>query len=248
MKIIQENIGEFAQLTGYLHEPNGDMNNIEVYPAIIILPGGGFRFCSDREAEPVAMNYFAEGFQAFVLRYTTTGKKTDAVMEDPMKDVQDTLRLIGERKKDYRVADGKMAILGFSGGGHLAAASATHGPLRPDALLLAYPGILHSDLRALECPDILEAVDDNTPPTFLFGTANDKITPPRHPMAFAKALDDVGVGFELHIFREGVHGLSLAKPWTSGGDSNMVNMTVARWFSMSQDWLKAEFGEFPVEV
>lgn len=46
MKIIQENIGEFAQLTGYLHEQNGDMNNIEVYPAIIILPEEDFGFAA----------------------------------------------------------------------------------------------------------------------------------------------------------------------------------------------------------
>ena len=129
----------------------------------------------------------------------------------------------------------------------MASAVATHGPERPDALILGYPGIIHSDLRALDCPDIIESVNVQTPPTFIFSTRNDFVTPPKHPLAFAKALDDAGVGFELHIFREGDHGLSLAKPLTSGGYTNQVEPIAAQWFKMSVDWLKAEFGEFAVD-
>ena len=62
------------------------MANIQAYTAMLVLPGGGFRFCSDREGEPVAMAYFAEGYQTFVLDYTTVTKKPDATIEDPMRD------------------------------------------------------------------------------------------------------------------------------------------------------------------
>ena len=247
MKLIKEKIGEYGELTGYIHEPSPEMDNIMCYPAVLVIPGGGFRFCSDREAEPVALAYFAEGYQAFVLRYTTVTAKPEATMEDPMRDVQDAIAWIRSHKKEYYVAEKQLAMVGFSGGGHLSAAVATHGEERPDALILGYPGIIHSDLRALDCPDIIECVDEKTPPTFLFSTRTDFVTPPKHAMAFAKALDDAGIGFELHIFREGDHGLSLAKPLTSGGYVNQVNPSVAQWFKMSVDWLKAEFGEFTVD-
>ena len=240
MKIIKEKITEYGELTGYLHEPSEEIRTPSGLPAILVLPGGRFRICSDREAEPVAMAYYAEGYQAFVLRYTTVTKKPDAVMEDPMQDVQEALRLIQERRREYQIAQNQIVMIGFSGGGHLAAASAVHGPLRPDRLILGYPGIVHSDLRALECPDIVESVDEHTPPAFLFSTATDTITPPMHPLTFAGALDRAGVGFELHIFREGDHGLSLAKPCTAGEDQKMMNVSVSQWFPLSIQWLKAE--------
>ena len=247
MQLIKQKIGEYAEMTGYIHEPNPEMDNIHAYPAVLVLPGGGFRFCSEREGEPVAMAYFAEGYQAFVLDYTTINKKPEAVMSDPMQDVQESLKWIRCNKEQYFVAEKQLALVGFSGGGHLASAVATHGPERPDALILGYPGIIHSDLRALDCPDIIESVNEKTPPTFIFSTRNDFVTPPKHPLAFAKALDEAGIGFELHIFREGNHGLSLAKPLTSGGYTNQVEPAVAQWFRMSVDWLKAEFGEFSVD-
>lgn len=76
MKTEQYSINQYAQLTAYLHTPNEEMKNLNSYPAILILPGGGFYICSEREAEPVAMTFFAQGFQAFVLKYTTvTAKK-----------------------------------------------------------------------------------------------------------------------------------------------------------------------------
>ena len=247
MQLMKQKIGEYAELTGYIHEPNTEMDHIDAYPVVLVLPGGGFRFCSAREGEPVAMAYFAEGYQAFVLDYTTVTKKPEATMDDPMKDVQEALKWIRDNKNTYFVAENQLILVGFSGGGHLASAVATHGPERPDALILGYPGIIHSDLRALDCPDIIESVDAKTPPTFIFSTRNDFVTPPKHSLAFAKALDEAGVGFELHIFREGDHGLSLAKPLTSGGFINQVSPVVAQWFKMSIDWLKAEFGEFTVD-
>ena len=91
MKIIKKKLGQYAELTGYLHELNSDMENIKDYPAILIFPGGGFRTCSFLESEPVALAYLAEGYQAFTLNYTTVTDKPDATIEDPMKDAQDAL-------------------------------------------------------------------------------------------------------------------------------------------------------------
>ena len=246
MKIIELSIGTHARLTGYLHEKSGEMANIEAYPAMLVLPGGGFRFCSDREGEPVAMAYFAEGYQAFVLDYTTVTKKPDATIEDPMQDTVRALREIRSHAQEYLVDPHKVAMIGFSGGGHLAAAVTTHCEEKPDVLLLGYPGIVHSDLRALDCPDIPERVGPDTPAAFIFGTRNDTVVPPVHLLTFATALNEAGVDFELHIFRDGVHGLSLATSLTSNGMASNINPVFSAWFPMSIRWLKEKLGDFTI--
>lgn len=87
-------------------------------------------------------------------------------------------------------------------------------------------------------PDIIEKVDAQTPPAFVFSTFEDTVTPPRHPMAFAQALDAANVPFELHIFVKGPHGLSLGKEATSWGRPEMINDAFAQWFPLGLRWLK----------
>lgn len=246
MKMIEKKIGVYGVLTGFLHEYNRALPNIEAYPAVLILPGGGFRVCSYREAEPVAMAYYAEGYQAFVLNYTVTSVKPDAVIDDPMNDVNAALDYIRENRVPLLVAEGKLAMVGFSGGGHLAAAVATHGPSRPDALLLGYPGILPSNLRSLSCGDILERVDARTPPAFLFSMHGDTVTPPKHLLSFACALEEHDIPFELHIFHGKGHGLSLGTSLTCAGFASDINSGYSAWFTMSVQWLRDRFGDFTI--
>ena len=60
-------------LTTYIHDPSPELN-IPTRRAIIICPGGGYQFLSDREAEPVALQYFAAGLNVFILRYSVKEK------------------------------------------------------------------------------------------------------------------------------------------------------------------------------
>ncbi len=246
MKLIQEMLTKNATLTGYLHIPSQEMDNIHTYPAVLILPGGGFRICSEREAEPIAMAFFAQGYQAFVLDYTTISKNKNASMADAMTDCNEAIAHIRSHCQEYDISEGQLAMIGFSGGGHLAAACATHGPNRPDALILGYPGIIHSDLRALDCPDIIESVDDLTLPCFLFSTRDDQVTPPAHILALSQALNEHNTDFELHIFRSGVHGLSLGNSLTCNGDKHYINDAFQSWLPMCLTWLKTQFGDFTI--
>lgn len=61
---------ELATLTVYLPDKSPEMPYADVRAGVLVLPGGGYGMCSDREAEPVALAFVAKGYAAFVLRYT----------------------------------------------------------------------------------------------------------------------------------------------------------------------------------
>ena len=73
MEIFTQPIGSrAATLTGYVQQTSTELPNLNVCPAVLICPGGGYAYCSDREAEPVALAFLNAGFNAFVLRYTVS--------------------------------------------------------------------------------------------------------------------------------------------------------------------------------
>lgn len=244
MKIETVALREKAVLTAYLLDPSGEMPNMLVRPGILVLPGGGYRFCSDREAEPVAMAFLAQGFNAFVLRYSV-GEGAAAAFPRPLEDAQQALALIRERAAEWNTLPQKIAAIGFSAGGHLAAALATMGTQRPDALILGYPCILASIGHVLSSPvpSVNEYVTAETPPTFIFASREDTSVPVEHSLAFATALERAGVPFELHVFGKGRHGFSLATPVVcSSRESLEANRFTAPWVSLCIAWLNELFG------
>ena len=69
-EVITLNAERNVSLTAYLQSAGGEFGNVAKRPAILILPGGGYQFCSNREADPVAMPFLAAGYHAFILRYS----------------------------------------------------------------------------------------------------------------------------------------------------------------------------------
>lgn len=162
-----------ATLTCYLQDPSTAMPNTEIRPAALIFPGGGYQYCSDREAEPVALAYLAEGYNAFVLRYTVG---TSCPLDKALQDAQAALRHLRENAALYRIAPDKIVAIGFSAGGHLAAALGTQSEEKPNALVLGYAvtlGATWAPMGRLHEPDLGALVTDATPPAFLFATQGD---------------------------------------------------------------------------
>ena len=243
-------------------------------PAVVIFPGGGYDYTSDREAEPVANAYLAAGYSAFVVRYAVGA---DARHPHPLLDAAAAVALLRARAEEFYIDPHKIAVCGFSAGGHLAAHIGTqwHLPLlretlggesadfRPDAMVLCYPVIsgirsphLHSFLN-LTGPDPAqetlarlsceESVDDRTPPAFLWHTANDTCVPVENSLVMAGALAKAGVPVELHVFPNGLHGLSVCTYETAaGGSEDRVYPYVARWVPWSVRFLENVFrgGDF----
>lgn len=233
-------------LTSYLLDKSEELSNADVRPGILIFSGGAYMACSDREAEPVAMAYLSEGYHAFVLRYTV-GEKS--VFPKPLEDAEAALSLIRANSKDWGVDSEKIAVVGFSAGGHLAAALGTMGKIRPNALILGYPCIIEEigEILANPVPGLDTKVDKSTPATYIFATCNDELVPVENSIRFMDALNKSNIPFESHIFFKGNHGLSLAKAHTSSGVRNFVNPNVEKWFEMSVDWLHQVFGNFYAE-
>jgi len=241
----KELTNENVILAAYVHDRSRELPNTDIRPAVLVLPGGGYMFCSDREADPVALAYLAEGYNTFILRYSTgIGIPSSSAFDD----AEEAIAYLHSNAGDLNIDKDKIAVIGFSAGGHLAAWLSTYGAIKPAAAILGYPCILPEigQLLGKDLPGLCEKVDSSTPPTFIFATRNDPVVPVRHALRYADALDKAKTPFEMHIFGEGAHGLSLSKTFTSAGKAALVNPDMAQWFGLSLNWLKSILGDYQV--
>ena len=225
-----------AVLTAYIQKTGGEFSNIEKRPAIIILPGGAYEFCSDREADPVALVYLRAGFQAFVLRYSVAEHKA---WRNPLDDYEQTYKLICEKSDEWAVDTEKIAVIGFSAGGHLAGCAATVSACKPKAAILGYPVLNRAttNFYSSEAPDVVASVDENTCPCFIFASRNDNTVPIENTVEFITALNKKGIGYECHIYSDAPHGFSVADETVNARVMDMCSRT-PNWTADSVAWLK----------
>lgn len=243
-EVITLNKERNVTLTAYLQEVGGEFRNIEKRPAVLILPGGGYQFCSDREADPVAFPYLKAGYQAFILRYSLG---ENAVWPRPLEDYNEAMELIAGRAQEWNLYPDRIAVIGFSAGGHLAAAAATMGRIRPAAAILGY-AVLNEDVKGcnLSAPGLTGAVDFRTPPCFLFASRTDNVVPVSNSLEFMTALDEKGISFESHIYAYGPHGFSTCDSSVQAKDSDMCGR-IPDWVEDSIGWLRDVLGDFGPE-
>lgn len=227
-------------LTAYTQPVGGSFRYIAKRPAILILPGGGYQYCSPREADPVAFAYLKAGYQVFILNYSVG---EHAAWPNPLEDVENAMTLIRGRE-DWNVYPDKVAVIGFSAGGHLAAAAATMSRNRPNAAILGY-AVTSEDVKGCNptAPDTTRFVDRNTCPCFVFATCTDDVVPVQNSIDFTRALSQAKISFESHIYAYGPHGFSTC-------DSSVHDMAtpvcsrVPNWVEDSIGWLKDVLGDF----
>lgn len=244
--------------TGLVNE----MRNDKTYPAIVICPGGGYEFVSEREAEPVGRPYFAAGYHVFILKYSIGERAKDF---EPLKQAAATIAHVRAHAAEWRVEENHIAICGFSAGGHLAASSGTlfntpefqaawgrNDNIRPDAMILSYPVITADEYahvgsiehvsgaavgtEAYQFFSLEKHVDTATPPAFIWHTANDGLVPVENSLKMAAALSREKVPFEMHIFPDGEHGLSVCTDEVAS-----PHPYVGRWVELSIIWLNQTF-------
>lgn len=225
-----ENYGQAPQITAFPVEG--------AKACVLICPGGGYEnLCSDREGSWVAEMYNRNNISAFVLKYRLKPYHFPAQLEDVLRAV----RLVRSLANTYGYDENKIAICGFSAGGHIASMAVTHFDegkndgddidrfsSRPDLGILVYPVITMGEFanegscRALLAdkrndPEMIRllssecAVKDNTPPCFLVHTLEDTCVPVENSIKMAAALKAKNIPFELHIFPYGHHGFDLGR-------------------------------------
>jgi len=231
-------------------------------PAVLILPGGGYFMTSQREMEPIALHFLTRGYAAFVLEYSCVPHKFPTALREAAM----AMRYIRENADAFEVNPCMVAAIGFSAGGHLCGTLGTLYDceevsdigsaelLRPDALGLCYPvalscGRTHDDSfynvtgRDPELTKRLSLdnlVRSDMPPVFLWHTRDDTCVPCRNSILLAAALEEIGVDFALHIYRQGQHGLSTADEMVfPAGGVPRISGDVTDWLGAMIDF----FGE-----
>ncbi len=254
-----------ATLTTYVATETPELKNAK-RRAIVVCPGGGYHFLSEREAEPIARFYFAKGMNAFILRYSV---KPNAHSYNPLIEAALAIKHIRENAEKYNIDPDYVFIVGFSAGGHLAASTgilwnipevraalgdAPEGIAKPTGMILSYPVITAGpkahkgsikNLCGKDNPTEEEEnrfslelhVDETTSPAFIWSTFEDKTVPVESSLYLASAMREAGVPFELHIYPKGAHGLALANEESAGDRSHMLVPHVQDWIELSYKWI-----------
>ena len=254
-----------GNLYTYFLDSSIEMRPNEKRPVILMCPGGGYEMTSDREAEPMAMQFLAMGYHVAILRYSVSPVRYPVALQQ----VAESVLYLKEHADEYHIDPEKIVVQGCSAGGHLAAnyGIAWNSPfltklmgmendpeqLCVAGLLLCYPVITSGEkaheesFRNLlreqyeekkEELSLENQVTPDTPPTFLWHTATDETVPVENSLYFFQACLQQGVSAELHIYPVGGHGLSLANEETCRANGIGVQKECQSWIGLAQTWLE----------
>lgn len=241
--------GEIPYLTYYPAE------NKRGPGAVLIFAGGGYRGRAAHEGVGYAEYLNKIGLDAFVLEY----RVKPVQFPYPLLDARRAMRYIRKNSERYGIDPEKIAVMGSSAGGHLAALVSTYKDkidgegvdsldevdFLPNAQLLCYPvldimghagsffnllGDKYPQHKSIT-PYLL--ADKKTPPMFLWHTACDGAVDVNNSFRYATRLHELGINMEMHIYPIGQHGLGLANMEAN----NRMVPYVQDWAKHLENWL-----------
>jgi len=186
--------------------------------AMIVLPGGGYAVESFvAEGQRIAEYLSSKGIVAAVLKYRLPLKEaSDQPHLLPITDARRAIALMKSRAGDYGFDASRVGIMGFSAGGHLAAAV---------SVLTSRQPVENPDFSALIYPvTTLGAENQKWLEKSLFHV------PIEESLRYARALADAGREVEAHFFARGGHGFGPGRP----GDGT------SQWLSLLANWIKRQ--------
>lgn len=234
---------------------------LEYYPAenkktdatVVICPGGGYACRAEHEGKGYAEYFNSLGMDAFVCEYRVSPHRFPL----PLLDARRAIRYVRANAEKFGVDPEKVAVMGSSAGGHLAALVSTYtSPIEfetddeidrlspiPNATILCY-AVCHmpDETNVAHVGSFLNLlgdekdfgkyspdllVNDSTPTAFIWHTSDDDCVNVINSYLYAKSLREHGIKHEMHIFPSGYHGLGLAQ--------NKPH--VAQWSGLMKNWL-----------
>ncbi len=245
---------------GYLSE----MGIHRIRPAMLVIPGGGYAFVSQREADPIAHEYFSQGFDCFVLDYDVA-----PAHHYPTPILQAGMAMLYLRREAAALDldENHIAAVGFSAGGHLCGCisllwddpalrqlfGAECEKIRPDASIYAYPVVTsdaryaHGDSFVNLCGDRAKIEDYSlekkvrvgASPSFIWSTTTDLAVPVENSLLLYRSLHEAGTSVELHVFESGPHGMSCCNAEVTGqAEPDAELRHVRNWLPLSFEFLK----------
>jgi acetyl esterase/lipase len=210
--------------------------------AVLVCPGGGYHILAmDLEGTEVCEWLNSIGVTGVLVKYRVPRREGRPAHAAPLQDAQRAMGMIRHRAKELGIDPQRIGVLGFSAGGHLAAAlsniyqertypvvdAADKESCRPDFSVLIYPAYLTKDNQGeVLAPEM--TVSSNTPPTFI-AMAQDDPVKVENALVYFKALKDAKVPAAMHLYPTGGHGYGLRR----------TEQDVTTWPDRAADWMRS---------
>ena len=233
LKSVYKNLYNDCYLTTYCQDNYKEYSLGVKRKALIVFPGGGYSFCSEREAEPVALRFLGYDIATFVLKYSVN---PNIKYPNPLEEALAAVAYVRNNSQKYHVDENSISVVGFSAGGHLAASAScyyhdkeilnklglTEEETKINGCILGYPVITkEGHLETInnvsgKNPELMEKfsiekhVTEKFPMTFFFHTSEDDVVDVENSLKLASALHKFKIPFEMHIYPYGQHGLSVS--------------------------------------
>jgi len=225
-------------------------------PLVVLCPGGGYQHRVPHEGEPVSIRMLGLGISSVIVNYSCD----PAVFPTALNELAEAVVYCRAHAEEWCCDPQKVAVMGFSAGGHLAASlgvfwqTLPDPACRPDAMILCYPVITSGEYRhdnsfrrllGTSYPDKLADVSIEThvtpaaPPAFIWQTWEDEVVPVENSILMASALKKAGVSCEMHLYQHGPHGMSLCDAESCLAHPDNFHPENSGWIDLMAAWLKA---------
>jgi acetyl esterase/lipase len=199
---------------------------------ILVIPGGGFHaVATDLEGTEICDWVVQNGMTCAMLKYRTpqVWPRKNGVSQRPkvllaIEDAQRAMGLLRQDAAKYGIHPDKIGVIGFSAGAYLAAElsnteervypladKADEQPSRPDFAIIAYTARMLDDSKGKNSLELQlwVKISAKAPPTLIIHAMDDDVDNIRHPMAYALALNEVGVPVDLRVYAKGGHAFGM---------------------------------------
>lgn len=248
MKQVDDLSGNKVAGCPVLRISNVDEPTLTFYPApagnnkgatIIVNPGGGYNILAyNLEGSEICKRFNSFGINCVLVKYRVPRREGGEKHAAPLQDLQRAIAYTRAHAAEWQIDAGRIGVMGFSAGAHLSAvASTNYGErtypkvdsfdevsLRPDFTILVYPAYLAGENFSI-APEL--KVDQNTPPTILIQTEDDK-SHINSSLFYYYALKEARVPAALHVYPSGGHGYGLRN----------TGHTVNEWPFRVLSWLR----------